>query len=85
MNGTEGGGVCVGVVVPRGDMFESKCLYICYVSWKKPTDSKNSSRTNGYFPVSGDNSGTTLNESLGGVPPAPQILAPPHSWVRVVQ
>lgn len=65
---------------PEGDVFESQCLYIymCYVSWKKPTASKNSNRTNGYFPVRGDNSGTTLNESLGGVPPAAQIVAPPR-------
>lgn len=67
-----------------------KGLCICYIVRKKPTESKNSNKTNGYFPVRSDNSRIdSTNESnrkchqphsfflLHGVDL--------HSWICVVQ
>lgn len=43
----EGGDVCGEYSCPGGEVFEPEGFCICRVSWKKPTESKNSNKTDG--------------------------------------
>lgn len=74
----EGGDVCGEYLCPGGEVFEPEGLCICRVSWKKPTESKKSNKTNGYFPARGDSSRIASTNESTGKRHQPHSFSPPQ-------